>query len=588
MVFRHIKFEHFISLAAIVAVLVAAFMIVKVYRKPGSMTALESQSMDMSKMVPPQGAVPVAIEATKHEQIAGSSTYTGTIQAYDDEDVYPRITGRIAKMLVYPGDRVRAGQLLVVLDSADSEYAAKAKQAKFQALAAMHDVGIARQDFLERGSQYKAALSAQTAAQKAVEGSKANLEYWQAEIEREKALLAKDVISKQEYDNELAQFTQAQAKVGEDQAKLREAAENKNAVKQGLEGVHEHIHHKQEEASAASADAQQAAVIQSYTRIVASEAGVVTKRDVSPGVVVSPGTRIMRIVHLSKVRAQAEVATSDVDGIKVGAAVEIRPSAGSPEIIHAHITAKFPAADPTTRTTIVEALIANPNYRFLPGQYVVMTITTGIADGLTVPSSALVWSNQHAQVWKAVGSQQPLVAQLVDVQIGLTNETRTQVRSGLGAGDQVIFQGQSALQPGTSVIAVQWTGSGPDQLPTGAQAGGNRLSVGNNWKRKFNVANIAILARMEPLPLKPNANKLVLQMQRSDGSPITGAAVTAKTDMPTMSMPGPQMQARETAAGSYEFDANFMTTLWAVDVAIQESGAAGAKVSHLKIDVEVP
>jgi hypothetical protein len=159
------------------------------------------------------------------------------------------------------------------------------------------------------------------------------------------------------------------------------------------------------------------------------------------------------------------------------------------------------------------------------------------------------------------------------------------VRSGLRAGDQVIYQGQSALQPGTSVIAVQWTDSGPAQLPTGAQAGGNRLSVGNNWSSKFNVAGIAILARMAPLPLKANANKLVLQMQRADGSPITGATVTAKTDMPTMSMPGPDLQAKETTPGSYELETNFMTTLWAVDLTIKPPGAMP---TDLKIDVEVP
>jgi membrane fusion protein (multidrug efflux system) len=577
--------ENAIAIVVTILVLLASIIAVWVFKKPGQMGVIESQSMDMSKMAPPTGAVPVAIEPAKREQISGSITYTGSIQAYDNEDVYPRITGHIARMLVYPGDHVRAGQLLVVLDSADSEYAAKAAQAKFQALAATHDVAIARQDYLEKTNQSTAALDAEMGAKKALEGALASFNYWSAEIGREKVLVDKDVVSKQEYENELAQFKEAQAKVAEAQAKVLEATQTKLAIKEATIGMQQHIQHKQEEAGAAKAASDQASVVQSYTRILASEDGVVTKRDVSPGVVVNPGTRIMRIDHISKVRAQAEVATTDIDRIATGAAVQIKPSTSSAEIIPARITAKFPAADQNSRTTIVEALIPNPNYRFLPGQYVVMNILTGSKNALTVPTSAIVWSGQHAQVWKAVGSQQPLTAQLIDVEVGLTNDTRSEIKSGLSAGDQVIYQGQGGLQPSTPVIAVQWGAQGPVQLPTGSQAAGNRLSASNNWKSKFAVNKIGILAYMAPVPLKANSNKLIIQLQKSDGSPLSGATIIAKTDMPTMSMTGPQMRAQESTSGIYQFDANFMTTLWSVDLTIKPPNDTAF---HLKLDVEVP
>ncbi len=90
---------------------------------------------------------------------------------------------------------------------------------------------------------------------------------------------------------------------------------------------------------------------------------------------------------------------------------------------------------------------------------------------------------------------------------------------------------------------------------------------------------------MTPVPLKANANKLLLELQNAKGSPVSGAKITAKTDMPTMSMAGPDLEARETGAGSYQIDANFMSTLWAVDLNI---AAANTKTLHLKFDVEVP
>jgi RND family efflux transporter MFP subunit len=577
--------QNVIAVVITIVVLLASIVAVVMFKKPGQMGVIESQSMDMSKIVPPTGAVPVAMEPARREQISGSITYSGSIQAYDNEDVYPRITGHIARMLVYPGDHVHAGQLLVVLDNANSEYAAKAAQAKFQALAASHDIAIARQDYSEKTSQWSAAVYAEMGAKKALEGALANLKYWSAEIGREKVLVDKDVVSKQEYENEFAQFTESQAKVAEAQAKVSEAIQTKLATKEAATGMQDHIHHKQEEAAAAKAASDQASVVLSYTRILASEDGVVTKRDVSPGVVVNPGTRIMRIDHIGKVRAQAEVATSDINRIATGAVVQIKPSSSSTETISAHITAKFPAADQSSRTTIVEALIPNPNYRFLPGQYVVMNIMTGSKDAVTVPTNAIVWSGQHAQVWKAVGSQQPLNAQLIDVQVGLINERRCEIKSGLSAGDQVIYQGQGGLQPGSPVIAVQWGAQGPVQLPTGSQAAGNRLSAGNNWKSKFAVNRIGIIVYLTPVPVKANSNKLVIQLEKSDGSPLTGATITAKTEMPTMSMSGPEMRAKETASGIYQFDANFMTTLWAVDLTIKSPNDAACR---LKLDVEVP
>jgi multidrug efflux pump subunit AcrA (membrane-fusion protein) len=112
-------------------VTVVCVVIVQVFKKPGQMSVLESQAMDMTVMVPPKGALPVGIAAVKREQISGSVTYTGTVQAYTDEDVYPRVTGRVVKMAVYPGDIVKAGQLLVQLDPAEnSEYAAKRQEAQ--------------------------------------------------------------------------------------------------------------------------------------------------------------------------------------------------------------------------------------------------------------------------------------------------------------------------------------------------------------------------------------------------------------------------------------------------------------------------
>jgi hypothetical protein len=44
-------------------------------------------------------------------------------------------------------------------------------------------------------------------------------------------------------------------------------------------------------------------------------------------------------------------------------------------------------------------------YKFLPGQYVVMKISTGENEGLVVPTSAIIWREGRAQVWKSGSAQ---------------------------------------------------------------------------------------------------------------------------------------------------------------------------------------
>ena len=114
-------------------------------------------------------------------------------------------------------------------------------------------------------------------------------------------------------------------------------------------------------------------------------------------------------------RIQAQVANDDAEKIHLGDKVYIKSSENSSAEVVASISAMFPAADASSRTVTVESLIENSSgasaghgnqaanagrYKFLPGQYVIMRIITGQKYGLTVPTSAILWREGKAQVWK--------------------------------------------------------------------------------------------------------------------------------------------------------------------------------------------
>lgn len=631
--------HNFWGIATIVIVAIVCAVVVKAFKKPGQMTVIESQAMDMTAMLPPVGAVPVAIANVEQKTVEGSITYTGTVQAFEDEDVYPRVTGRIVKMPVYPGDRVRKGDLLVQLDPAEvSEYKAKLQQARDEADAEMHNASIAKQDFKQKEYEYKAASEDEQAAEKAIGEAEASLGYWKPETERQRRLYEKDVVSLAEYQQEESYCKAAMAKTEQAKAQLRAARNRRIAAEAAFNAMVHHVGHQYLLAKRAKAAELNAAIYDQYTRILAKDDAVVTRRLISPGVVVNPGMQILKVAHVRQVRVQAEVSSEHAARVKLGDPVLIKSAKDSPESVEAQVTAIFPAADPTSRTFTIEALIDNvredagfkgrsssvrtvTQYYFLPGQYVVMKIITGRTEGLAIPSSAIVWNEGKSMVWKAVGggssgqtkysclmhpevvSDKPgecpkcgmklepmekggrKVAQLIEIKTGASDADLTAVTEGLSEGDQVIYAGYENLSPGSAVVAAEWGAAGPEKLPAPGEVSGTRLDSSNNWTLEQMQADLMLNISLSPTPPKSGANELVVKVTKHGGGAIAGARVAAKTSMPGMNMAGPELSGTTGGNGEARMKGDFSSGGWQAAITIS---APGEKEIQTTVDIEVP
>lgn len=591
--------KNFWALLLLVVVTATCIIIVQTLKKPGQMSVLESQSMDMTSMAPPKGAVPVAIAQVTKEAVSGAVTYTGSVQAYNDDDIYPRVTGRVTKMPVYPGDIVRAGQLLVQLDPTDnSEYSAKRQEAQDAESAAMHNAGIAKSEYSQKKFELEAAKEAESAARQSVLEATANLAYWKPELERQSALLKSQVVSLDEYQKELAQLNTAQAQVEQAQAKLREAKNTRMAAQAALDTMTHHVSHQDAEAKQAEAALKNSVIYERYTRIVAQEDGVVTKRLISPGVVVNPGMMLLKVAYIKRVRVQAEVASDDANQIKIGTKVYIKGAQDSQNEVVATITSIFPAADPVSRTVTVEAVIDNVSakafrkttqvgsvkeFKFLPGQYVVMRIATSQQEGLAIPTSAIVWREGKPQVWKANPSSSSQ-ATLVDIKVGSSNADKTEVIEGLKKGDGVIYAGQSNLQPGMTVIATEWGKTGPVKLPTAADVQGNRLSEGNKFTHEEMSGTLMVKVSMQPA--KGDSNSIVVKVDKHGGGAVAGAQVAVKTSMPGMGdMAGPSLSANTDTSGEARMKSDLSSGLWRLKITVNQAATAPVQMT---LDAEVP
>ena len=554
------KFKNLFAIIFVVLVGFGTAWAVRRYHQPGKLDVIAAQAMDMSQLRPPTGAAPVVLADVKTGSLDDTVTYTGTVQAYNEQDISPRITGTILSLPVYPGDQVRAGQLVAQLDSA--EVGAKTEQAVEEAREADINAQVAH---LTHHLHHRAAVSQASAplaaaswavddaeaeaqaaresigdAQAGVQSAQASADYWETEIAREKQLADAGAASKQEYQNELAQAQAAFAAVDEARSKLGQAKamavsskakvlmaqRQVDAAQAGVQMAQADIvvAQAQAEQAQAGADASQAAVreadvVESYTHIVSPASGLVTARPVAPGTLVQPGTVILKVAEIDRVRVQANVAVTDLGGIHIGSPVEIVPQDGS-KPIRAAVTSLFPSADSETRTAVVEAVIPNPDHRLLPGAYVTMSITKHVdTDKMLVPASSIVSQGGQSYVWIAKGGAAsvvgptyecvichihytaaqaakfhyrdpmeggklvpikgtgspgpsgPVTAHEVAVQVGGSNGTSTEVTSDeLTPGAKVVAQGTAGLVEGGRIVATAWGPNGPKSLPDAASA----------------------------------------------------------------------------------------------------------------------
>jgi len=380
-------------------------------------------AMDMSMRVTSGNTpFPVVMAPVERAPIRGTVVYTGSVAPFNEEDIYPRVTGRIVEIPVYPGDAVRPGQVLARLDSV--ELSSRVREA---------EAGVA------------AAQANRAQAERELAAMVAEAGYARAVADRSAKLFAVGAVSRQDFESDSAAAVAGEAKVEAARARI-EAATSMQAQSAAM------LH--------------TATIVRDYVTIVASTPGYVVKRLVAPGVLVQPGMAILKVTQIDRVRLQANVGEKDLASIRVGSPVQVTTSAAGQPPSTIKVTSVFPFVDQGPRTAVVEALVDNAARRFLPGQYVTMQFVTGErAAAVTVPAGAVTRMGGKATVWVAKdGRAEPRA-----VVTGLQNPERVEIAQGLADDERVITRGHEGLYAGARISDASSPGAAPPQAPAGTQ-----------------------------------------------------------------------------------------------------------------------
>lgn len=237
--------------------------------------------------------------------------------------------------------------------------------------------------------------------------AEANLKLARTSYDRTKQLFADKLISQQEYDQASATFAANEAGVDLRRRELRNA------------------------------------------KILAPFGGIAAARLVSPGQVISRSTPLTTVVDLDTVKVEVNVPERYLGQLKVGQKMGFKVAAFPKDEFTGEVFFISPQLDPSTRTALVKARIANKDAKLRGGMFANLDLSLQLRESaLLIPEPSIVNNGDMTMVFAITPEG---TAVMKPVKIGLRVAGRAEVLSGLSPGEKVVVEGTQKLRPGAPV-----------------------------------------------------------------------------------------------------------------------------------------
>ncbi|MFL5333378.1 MAG: efflux RND transporter periplasmic adaptor subunit [Geminicoccaceae bacterium] len=181
-------------------------------------------------------------------------------------------------------------------------------------------------------------------------------------------------------------------------------------------------------------------------------------RRVELGQYVGPGDMLVTLTNLDRLYANFTLPEQARAAVRVGQQVELRVDAFPGEVFKGEITAIEPQIDPSTRVIRLQATLANPEHRLLPGMFAkARVVMPPQPDVVTVPETAVDRTLYGDSVFvvqedgKDADGKPKHKAVQTFVETGPAFGGRISLVRGVQPGDLVVSSGQLKLQNGAPV-----------------------------------------------------------------------------------------------------------------------------------------
>src|SRR6185369_307835 len=417
-----------------------------------------------------KGVVTVQTGKVARQDLASIVSASGEIRPKTYVNIGANAFGKITRLYVKEGDRVKKGQLLAQLENVQPSADVNATEASVQA-----------------------AVTDSAAAEAALNTSMADLKRAQSDLERAQldwtraqGLYKDALIAKSEYDSQKAAFQTAQAGLAQAQARVAQAKAQKDSAER-------HITQN-------AANLTHAADVLQKTTYAAPYDGMITNLPVREGETVvigiqnSPGSTLMTLADMSVITAEVKVDETDIVNVRLGQPAEVSIDAIPKKIFKAVVTeignnaivrstgvstSQQTSASQEAKDFKVVVTLQDPPQNLRPGLSATAKITTASRNKvLSVPIQALTIRRPEdlkeskkdtvqaapPQSASATASEKPEIqgvfvlrnkkVEFIPVETGISGTTDIEVVKGLKDGDEVVtgsYKVLRTIKPGTSV-----------------------------------------------------------------------------------------------------------------------------------------
>lgn len=400
-----------------------------------------------------QDAVPVTVVRPSPGGITRTSAQVGSVYAYEEADLYAKVSGYLTTLKVDIGDRVKEGEELAKIDDPelvkDRDHAA-AVLAQSQAAVAQAEAAIVAYQAAAKKAQAEVARYTSTRR------------FREKALARYQGLLAKQAVPPSVVDEEMEHLESAHAAESAAQAEVLAAnakVEQAKADKIGAEAT----------VAVSRAALEKSQELVKYLTIRSPYTGVVTARFVHPGDFIrsaADGNQkpLLHVARNDLMRVVTFVPDRDVPYVDIGDTAEITLDAIS-GVIQGKVWRFAESEDPESRTMRTEILVNNKDGKVRQGMFgETRIVLEKMNAALSIPASAIVGESKNGKA--SVYVVRDGEAKLTDVKVGADDGIRAEIVKGLAPDDQVVAN-VSAVNDGTPVVVQDKS----DAKPSAANVG---------------------------------------------------------------------------------------------------------------------
>jgi len=330
---------------------------------------------------PDQGeAYPVSVGQVQRKSLNSYLVLNGSVEPERKVEVFSRLGAYVKQIVKEEGDYVKESDILAFLD--DTEIRISYQQAKIE-----------------------------------LEQAQLSLEEAEQNYTRNKELIARELISEQEYQTQEAQYKQRQL---DHQNRL----ENFKNLELQL----------------------------NYTKIRALSEGYITERLIEVGSRVTANQQVYTIEDFKPLLVRVYVPTSDAIKLNEKMTAEVTTEVLKGNNFAGNIKLINPRIDVQTGTVKVTVEVYDETLRLKPGMFVEVRIVIGQKENaLVIPRRAVLYKQNRTYAFILNGNK----ATQREITLGLTEEDDVEVSGGLAEGDVIVTVGVDGLKDGQRVDVVQ-------------------------------------------------------------------------------------------------------------------------------------